>query len=77
MTERTSLNQEEKVIYAFTKSPKEEVRISETLYLDRHFIDIRIFCRDKEGNWLPTKRGITLSKDIVRNLLDGFKKIQL
>ena len=71
----TGLNQDELLIYKFVKSSKEEVRISETIYLDRPFIDVRIFHRRADGTWQPTKRGITVSKDVAKNLIDGFAKI--
>lgn len=74
--ERGSLNQEEVVIYSFLKSNKEEIRISETTYLNRKFIDIRVFSRKADGTFTPTKKGITFSKDVAKCLIEGFKKIK-
>lgn len=70
-----TLNQKETVLYSFDKSAKEQVRISETIYLDRPFIDFRIFTRIASGEFIPTKKGITISKDLARALKEGFNKI--
>lgn len=74
-TQRGTLNQSETVLYSFDKSAKEQVRISETVYLDRPFIDFRIFTRKADGEFIPTKKGITISKDLARALKEGFNKI--
>ena len=63
---RGTLNQKETVLYSFDKSIKEQVRISETIYLDRPYIDFRIFTRKADGEFIPTKKGITISKDLAR-----------
>lgn len=74
-TQRGTLNQKETVLYSFDKSAKEQVRISETLYLDRPYIDFRIFARRADGQFIPTQKGITVSKDLARVLKEGFNKI--
>jgi hypothetical protein len=70
-----TLNQSETVLYSFDKSAKEQVRISETIYLNRPFIDFRIFARRADGELIPTKKGITISKDLAKALKEGFNKI--
>lgn len=75
MSDRETLNQSERLIYSFDKSAKEQVRISETIYLDRPYIDFRIFTRKASGEFIPTKKGITISKDLARFLKEAFNKI--
>ncbi|HPL56534.1 MAG TPA: transcriptional coactivator p15/PC4 family protein [bacterium] len=70
-----TLNQKETVLYSFDKSAKEQVRISETIYLDRPFIDFRIFARRADGQYIPTQKGITISKDLAKYLKEAFNKI--
>lgn len=70
-----TLNQKEDVIFSFDKSLKEQVRVSETLYLDKPYIDFRIFARNKDGVYIPTKKGITISKDLTKYLAEAFSKI--
>ena len=70
-----SLNQEEKVLFSFDKSAKEQVRVSETLFMDRPYIDFRIFARRADGQWIPTRKGITISKDLAKYLKEAFNKI--
>jgi len=66
MSERQSLNQKETVLFSFDKSLKEQVRVSETVYLEKPYIDFRIFARRAEGQYIPTQKGITISKDLAK-----------
>ena len=56
-------------------SLKEQVRVSETIYLDKPYIDFRIFARKADGEYIPTKKGITISKDLAKFLKEAFNKI--
>jgi len=67
-TQRGTLNQKEITLFSFDKSLKEQVRVSETIYLDKPYIDFRIFARravypdakghnDKQGFSQVFKRG--------------------
>ena len=73
--QRGTLNQKETILFSFDKSLKEQVRVSETIYLDKPYIDFRIFTRRANGEYTPTKRGITISKDLVKYLKEAFNKI--
>jgi len=75
MSERQSLNQKETVLFAFDKSAKEQVRVSETVYLEKPYIDFRVFTRSKDGEYIPTKKGITISKDLAKYLKQAFLNI--
>jgi len=48
-TQRGTLNQKEITLFSFDKSLKEQVRVSETIYLDKPYIDFRIFARRAGG----------------------------
>ena len=73
--QRGTLNQSEIVLFSFDKSLKEQVRDSETIYLNRPFIDFRIFARKADGQYIPTQKGITISKDLAKFLKEAFNKI--
>lgn len=75
MSERQSLNQKETVLFSFDKSLKEQVRVSETVYLEKPYIDFRIFARRADGQYIPTQKGITISKDLAKYLKEAFLKI--
>jgi hypothetical protein len=73
--QRGTLNQKEIVLFSFNKSLKEQVRVSETIYLDKPYIDFRIFARKADGQYIPTPKGITISKDLAKYLKESFNKI--
>lgn len=74
-TPRKSLNESEKVLFSFDKSAKEQVRISETMYLGKPYIDFRVFAVTSDGTHIPTKKGITISKDLAKYLKQAFNQI--
>jgi hypothetical protein len=73
--QRGTLNQKEIILFSFDKSLKEQVRVSETIYLDKPYIDFRIFARKADGQYIPTQKGITISKDLAKFLKEAFNKI--
>ena len=75
-TQRGILNQKEITLFSFDKSLKEQVRVSETIYLDKPYIDFRIFARRADGDYIPTKKGITISKDLAKYLKQAFNEIK-
>lgn len=65
-----------KAVYAFSKSFHEEVRISARRYRDELYIDLRIYYRNGGTNeMLPSRKGITLPLDQIKELAKGLKKI--
>lgn len=74
-TQQGTLNQKETVLFSFDKTLKEQVRVSETIYLDKPYIDFRIFARRADGQYIPTPKGITISRDLTKFLKEAFNKI--
>jgi len=74
-TQRGTLNQKETVLFSFDKTLKEQVRVSETIYLDKPYIDFRIFARRADGQYIPTQKGITISRDLAKYFKEAFSKI--
>ena len=66
---RSTLNQDEKILYTFDKSQTEQVRISETTYLNKQYIDFRVFAKTQSGDYIPTKKGITINKQLASKYL--------
>ena len=73
--EKTNTTQRGTILFSFDKSLKEQVRVSETIYLDKPYIDFRIFARKADGQYIPTQKGITISKDLAKYLKEAFNKI--
>lgn len=57
-------------IYIIERNNREQLRIGLNEYLGTNYIDIRIFYL-KDGKYLPSRKGITISKDQYFDLLRG------
>ena len=62
------MSQENKLVAEFPKSDIEVVRICLTKYKGKDFFDLRLYYRDDEGEWKPTKKGICLSQGLFPEL---------
>ena len=56
------------VIDEFQKNSLEKVRVAITEYHGKQLIDLRIFYLDNQGNWAPTRKGISLGVEKRRVL---------
>jgi hypothetical protein len=66
----------EALVARIAKNPTEEVRISFTSYRGYDLIDIRVYYQDEQGEWRPTKRGVSLSVDSLTELRDAVVKAE-
>ena len=66
----------EALIARIAKNPTEEVRVSLTSYRGHDLVDIRVFFQDEQGEWRPTKRGVSLSVDSFAELRDAVAKAE-
>ncbi len=68
---------EEKLIGAFEKNSRgEQVRLYLGDYMGRPTIDLRVWVEGDDGQWVRTKKGITMSVDLypqLRSLVDGLE----
>ncbi|MBN2220527.1 MAG: transcriptional coactivator p15/PC4 family protein [Kosmotogaceae bacterium] len=56
------------------RNDTEIVRVSKREYKGHEFIDLRIYYQDDEGDFKPTKKGITINPKLVDELIDALKK---
>ena len=64
-----------RVIHSFQKNPEEEVRFSLKDYKERQYLDLRLwFQPSKGGEYLPTKKGLTLSVEFLPELKKGVER---
>lgn len=61
-------------IYTFARSGSEEIRISLNEYKGHEYIDLRVFYKSPSG-FLPTKRGLTLKREHVLELIQGVAEL--
>ena len=68
---------EDKVVASFKRNPTEEVRAGIKEFKGRRYIDLRIYYMDDQGEWKPTRKGISLATDFMpelRNAVDNIEK---
>ena len=67
---------ESRIVHSFSKNPEEEVRMALREYKDRRYLDLRLWYQPStQGEYLPTKKGITLSVDFLGELKTGLEKV--
>ena len=64
-----------RVIHSFQKNPEEEVRLTLREYKERQYLDLRLWYQPSNGgDYLPTKKGLTLSLEYLPELKKGFER---
>jgi hypothetical protein len=64
-----------RVIHSFQKNQEEEIRFSLKEYKERRYLDIRLwFVSPNDGEYRPTKKGITLSLDHLAEIKRGLER---
>lgn len=64
------------VIGDIERNPTEVVRVSVSEYKGRKYVDLRIYFKNAEGEWAPTKKGVTVPPDKVEEMLNLLKQAQ-
>lgn len=60
------------------KNKSEIIRISLDEYRGEKLVNVRVFIKDREGNWVPTKKGIAIRWELfpkVKEIFDEIEKI--
>ncbi|MCX7991633.1 MAG: transcriptional coactivator p15/PC4 family protein [Proteobacteria bacterium] len=58
------------VLGEIQKSTTEIIRVSKESFKGKEYLDIRIYFINDEGEWKPTKKGVTLSPDKAEELIE-------
>jgi len=58
------------VVYEFDRNDRERVRVGINEYRGHDYIDLRVYY-EKEGSYHPSKKGLTIPKDLYPALLEG------
>jgi len=56
------------------RNDSEIVRVSKREFKGHEFLDLRIYYQDDEGDYKPTKKGITINPKLVDELIDALNK---
>ena len=64
--------EEPKILARIPRNATEEVHIGINTYKNKQYLDLRIFYTTDDGaNWLPTKKGVTISPENLVELKDA------
>ena len=67
---------EDKVVAQFKRNPTEEVRAGIKEFKGRRYIDLRIYYMDDQGEWKPTRKGISLATDFMPELKTAVDELE-
>lgn len=75
------IEEEIMLIGEIPKNTTEKLKVTISEYKGYTFLDIRVYYEDGQGEYKPTKKGITLKKGdiepIIRLLKEGEKKLKV
>lgn len=58
------------------KSNSQKIVISKSVFQGKEMIDIRIYFYDVDtGEWKPTKKGVSFSPDLAKDVIDGLSEV--
>ncbi|MCK8601488.1 transcriptional coactivator p15/PC4 family protein [Desulfoferrobacter suflitae] len=69
------MSKDAQVVYTFPKNPLEEVRASITVFKGKQYVDLRIYYKGDDGEFHPSKKGLTLSLDLFSELEQAVQKL--
>jgi len=69
------MSKDAQVVYTFPKNPLEEVRASITVFKGKQYVDLRIYYKGDDGEFYPSKKGLTLSLDLFSELEVAVQKL--
>lgn len=62
-----------KILHSFPKNSLEEVRSIVTEFKGKKYIDMRVYYKAEDGSYRPTKKGLTLSPELVPELQEAMR----
>jgi hypothetical protein len=64
------------LVHTFPKNPLEEVRASITIFKGKQYVDLRVYYKGDDGDYHPSKKGLTLSLDLFSDLEESVSKLR-
>jgi hypothetical protein len=61
------------LIVEIDKNPSEKIRISIEDYRGSRFVDCRVYWKDKDGEWKPSKKGLAVSRACIDEVIAGLQ----
>ena len=66
----------DQVLAQFEKNTTEVVRVSLTEFRGHKLIDLRVYYRDDEGQYRPTKKGVSISVDLYTDFKRAMQALE-
>lgn len=60
-------------ILEISKNDIERIRVGVVDYLGKKYLAIRVYCLSKDGDWRPSRKGLTLRAETWEELLPGIR----
>ena len=70
------MSNQDQTVHIFQKSTQEEVRASISHYKGKDYINLRVSYKAEDGEFKPSKKGLTISKDLLKELETAVKKLR-
>lgn len=70
------MSKEPQVVHTFPKNPLEEIRASVTVFKGKQYVDLRVYYKGDDGEYHPSKKGLTLSLDLFPDLEESMRKLR-
>lgn len=70
------MSKEDQLVHSFPKNPLEEVRSSLTVFKGKQYVDLRIYYKGDDGEFRPSKKGLTVSVDLFPELEEAIRKLK-
>ena len=69
------MSDESKLIASIPRTETEQIQVSINEFKGKKYLDLRIYYTTDDGaNWLPTKKGVTVSPDNLMLLKDAVEE---
>lgn len=64
------------IIHEFEKNSTEVIRMSITEFKGRELINFRVYYQDEDGEFKPTKKGISFSTELSEDFFEAVDKLK-
>ncbi len=65
-----------KTVREFSKNSAEKIRVSIVEFRGKTYGDIRVYYQDDDGEFKPTKKGVTFAPDILPQIKEGVSQLE-
>jgi hypothetical protein len=67
--------EEPKLLATIPRNATEQIQVSINSYKNKQYLDLRVYYTTDDGeNWLPTKKGVTISPENLMTLKDAIEE---